>query len=79
MESAVALALLFALPLILTSGLFSNANNMGLWILIPPIRYGFDMLTRSQLYDMPVELNTPRHSVTKRSAIGSAVVARSAS
>ena len=57
MESAVVLAL----PLILTGGLFSNANNMGLWIVwisyISPIRYGFDMLTRSQLYDMPVELH----------------------
>ena len=49
------------MPMVLLGGFFSNANNMGWWIIwmsyFSPIKYGFEMMVRTQTnYNKP--LNT---------------------
>ena len=53
MQSASVFGSMFTLPMIMFGGFYANGNTYGPWIgwlqYLSPIRYGFEMMVRSQL------------------------------
>jgi len=52
METATTVSSAFTMPIILLGGFFANSNSFGWWIMwmqyFSPIKYGFEMMTRTQ-------------------------------